>query len=191
MSVREQEEQESKKPDTQRHMSLHLDGQLTVQTKRRFLYVMPSNPEDLRVKFKIMTNCWLLAQTRQPGPHLYADFTRMTFVDFLDELLSERNFLMGETIGRTESFALIGLCAWVLSWGYDLKQSNIPAKEACRFKKLCGRCIATITIASRTSPIFSASRALRNQPTKTKQCSHYRKSGRFGKANPVSVASRS
>ena len=34
VSVREQEDQESKKPDAQRHMSLHLDGQLTIQTKR-------------------------------------------------------------------------------------------------------------------------------------------------------------
>ena len=41
VSVREQEEQEAKKPDMQRHMSLHLDGQLTIQSKRRFLYAMP------------------------------------------------------------------------------------------------------------------------------------------------------
>ena len=81
-------------------MSLHLDGQLTIQTKRRFSSTMPSNPDELRVKCKIMTNCWLLAQMRQPGRHLYADFTRMTFVDFLDELLSERNFLLDKTIGE-------------------------------------------------------------------------------------------
>ena len=90
VSVREQDDQESKKPDTQRHVSLHLDSQLTTQTKRCFLSTMPSNPEELRVKFKIMSNFWLLAQMRQPGTHLYADFTRMTFVDFLVELLSER-----------------------------------------------------------------------------------------------------
>ena len=88
---------ESKKK--QRHMCLHLDGQLTTQTKRRFLSSMPDNAEELRVKYKIMTHCWLLAQMRQPGRHLYSDFTRMTFIDFLDELLSERNFLVDKTIG--------------------------------------------------------------------------------------------
>ena len=94
VSVREQDEQEAKKPDVQRHVSLLLDGQLTIQTKRRFLSSMPSNPEELRVKFKIMTHCWLLAQMPQPGRHLYSEFTRKTYIDFLDELLSERNFLM-------------------------------------------------------------------------------------------------
>ena len=36
VSVREQDEQESKKPDVQRHVSLLLDGQLTIQTKGVF-----------------------------------------------------------------------------------------------------------------------------------------------------------
>ena len=83
VSVHEQEDQESKKPETQRHMSLHLDGQLTIQTKRRFTSSMPTNPEELRQKYKIMTHCWLLAQMRQPGRHLFSDFTRMTFNRFL------------------------------------------------------------------------------------------------------------
>ena len=96
ISAREQEDQESAKPEAQRHMSLHLDGQLTIQTKRRFLSSMPCNPEELRQKYKVMTHCWLLAQMRQPGRHLYSDLTRTTFIDFLDELLSERNFLHGQ-----------------------------------------------------------------------------------------------
>ena len=117
VSVREQEEQESKKPDTQRHMSLHLDGQLTIQTKCRFLSTMPSNPKEVRVKYKIMTNCWLLAQMRQPGRHLYADFTRMTFVDFLDELLTERNFPMDKTIGKNR----VVRPDWSLCMGFELE----------------------------------------------------------------------
>ena len=98
VSVREQDYQESKKLDTQ-------------LTKRRFLSTMHSNPEELRVKYNIMTNCWLLAQMRQPGRHLYADFICMTFVDFLDELLSERNFLMDKTTGDNRVVRRIGASA--------------------------------------------------------------------------------
>ena len=39
--LKEQDEQESRKAEPQRHMSLHLDGQLTIQTKRRFMSSMP------------------------------------------------------------------------------------------------------------------------------------------------------
>ena len=113
VSVREQEEQGSKKPDAQRHMSLHLDGQLTIQTKRRFLSSMPANPEELRVKYKIMTHCWLLAQMRQPGRHLYSDFTRKTLI----ELLSGRNFLVDKSIGDNK----VVRPDWSLCMGYELE----------------------------------------------------------------------
>ena len=90
------------KPEAQRHVSLHLDGQPTIQTERRFLSSMPANPEELRVKYKIMAHCWFLAQKRQPGRHLYSDFARMTFIDFLDELLSERSVLMDKNHRRQQ-----------------------------------------------------------------------------------------
>ena len=165
VSVREQEEQESRKPDSQRHMSLHLDGQLTIQTKRRYLSSMPANPEELRVKYKIMTHCCLLAQMRQPGRHLYADFTHMTFIDFLDELLSERNFLMDK---------VIGLWVWVTNWNSVARQSNTPENWVWRSKKLYGH-IATITTVWRTSPTFCTSPARLRLWTRTNRFSSSRK----------------
>ena len=61
---------------------------------------MPTDPESLRTKYRVMTNIWLLAQLRQPGRQLYADLTKDTFNDFLEELLStDTDFLdrKGET----------------------------------------------------------------------------------------------
>ena len=133
ISAREQEDQESAKPQAQRHMSLHLDGQLTIQTKRRFLTSMPSNPEELRQKYKVMTHCWPLAQMRQPGRHLYSDLTRMTFIDFLDELLSERNFLMDKTIGENR----VVRPDWSLCMGYELELR----REAIKYTRERGMAI--------------------------------------------------
>ena len=86
VSVAKQDEQESRKAEPQRHLSLHLDGQLTIQTKRRFMPSMPSNPEELRLKYKVLSSCWLLGQLRQPGRHLFSDLDGNTFADFLDVL---------------------------------------------------------------------------------------------------------
>ena len=133
VSVREQEEQESKKPDVQRHMTRHLDGQLTIQTKRRFLSSMPANPGESRVKYNIMTHCWLFAQILQPGRHLHSDFTRMTFIDFLDELLSGRNFLMDETIGDSR----VVRSDWSLCMRYELELR----REAIKYTRERGMAI--------------------------------------------------
>ena len=99
VSVAEQEEQESKKAEPQRHMSLHLDGQLSIQTKRRFVSASPATPEQLRLKYKVLAHCWLMGQMRQPGRHLFSDLDRNTFADFLDVLLSEKNFLLIKNVG--------------------------------------------------------------------------------------------
>ena len=55
---------------------------------------VPATIEDLRTKYKVMANMFLLAQMRQPSHHLYRGLEVNTFSDFLDELLSDRNFLM-------------------------------------------------------------------------------------------------
>ena len=124
VSVAEQDEQESKKAEPQRHMSLHLDGQLTIQTKRRFMSNMPSNPEELWLKYKVLSNCWLMGQLRQPGRHLFSDLDRNTFADFLDVLLSEKNFLLIKNIGTTR----IIRPDWSLCMGYEFELR----KEALR-----------------------------------------------------------
>ena len=41
-----------------------------------------------------MTNLWLLAQMREPGRRLYAHLDKDTFTDFVDELISDKNFLL-------------------------------------------------------------------------------------------------
>lgn len=124
VSVAEQDEQESRKAEPQRHMSLHLDGQLTIQTKKRFMSSTPSNPEELRLKYKVLSNCWLMGQLRQPGRHLFSDLDRNTFADFLDVLLSEKNFLLIKAIGTTRVIRP----DWSLCMGYEFELR----KEALR-----------------------------------------------------------
>ena len=45
-----------------------------------------------------MTNLWLLGQMPEPGRRLYADLDKDTFIDFADELISEKNFLLEKQI---------------------------------------------------------------------------------------------
>ena len=116
---------QNKSPKRENHsVSLHLDGQLTIQTKRRFMSNMPSNPEELRLKYKVLSNCWLMGQLRQPGRHLFSDLDRNTFADFLDVLLSEKNFLLIKNIGTTR----IIRPDWSLCMGYEFELR----KEALR-----------------------------------------------------------
>ena len=62
ISVEEEEEMERKKPEGPKHLSLTLDAQLTVATRRRCLSSMPRNTEELRAKCRVMSNMWLLAR---------------------------------------------------------------------------------------------------------------------------------
>ena len=72
ISLQEEEErQRAQKTEPSRQMGLHLDATLTIQTRRRYVSSAPTTTEDLRDKYTIMTNMWLLAQMRQPGRHLY------------------------------------------------------------------------------------------------------------------------
>ena len=45
---------------------------------------------------------WLLAQMRQPTRLLYADLKETTFTKFLDELLSEKKFLLEREIAGSK-----------------------------------------------------------------------------------------
>ena len=91
--AKEEEEQVNRKPEVSRHMGIHLDSTLTIQTRKRFIFSMPSCIGELRSKYRIMTNIWLLAQMRQPGRALYEILSQDTGNDLLDELLTEGNFL--------------------------------------------------------------------------------------------------
>ena len=96
---------------------MHLDSTLTIQTKRRYMSTMPTTTEGLRQKYRIMSNCWLLAQMRQPARHLFSDLTVLTFPAFCDELLSEKNFLLEKEIGGHKVIKP----EWDLCMGYELE----------------------------------------------------------------------
>ena len=48
-----------------------------------------------------MSNLWLLSKMRQPSRPIFTDFTETTFPKILDELLSEKNFLLDRNIAGT------------------------------------------------------------------------------------------
>ena len=55
---------------------------------------MPAQIEELRSKYKVIAYMFLLAKMRQPSRNLYRDVEVTAVSDFLDELLSDRNFFM-------------------------------------------------------------------------------------------------
>ena len=91
VSEEEAQEQRKAKPDPARQFGMHLDGKLTLQTSRRLSSVQP-NQEQLRAKYTVLQNMWLLAQLRQPGRSIFKDLTKSTFDDHLRILLNRRNF---------------------------------------------------------------------------------------------------
>ena len=75
-----------------RQYGMHLDGKLTLQTRRRFTSTEPADVEQLRSKYTVLENMWLLGQLRQPGRAMFKDLARGTFESFLKILLNKRNF---------------------------------------------------------------------------------------------------
>ena len=88
---------------------------------------MPTDPESLRTKHRVMTNLWLLAQLRQPGRQLHADLSKDTFNDFLEELLSTDNFLMKRQVeGETRAAPIWAHC---MEYEFQLRRE---AMKLCR-----------------------------------------------------------
>ena len=136
----------------------------------------PTSTEELRDKYVIMSNMWLLAQMRQPGRHLYADL--------LSELLSTRNFrfrarsvegvklvvpqwshcLEYEFQIRSNSSSLSGLTALNMNFKFGKRLSLLRAPEAYRFNPHCGPFTVTNTTGWSTG-----SRSLR-LPTLHRPC---------------------
>ena len=83
VSIAEEQTQRAVGPGPPTEFGLHLDSTLTVQTKRPYMSSMPSNTKALCTKYEVLTNRWLLAQSRQPGRKMYADFTERTYTKFL------------------------------------------------------------------------------------------------------------
>ena len=101
VNVLEERAQLAKTPHAAKHLGIHLDSSLSIQTRRRFKSVLPATTEALRMKFSVMSNLWLLSKMRQPSRPIFADFTETTFPKILDELLSEKNFLLDRNIAGT------------------------------------------------------------------------------------------
>ena len=98
LNVVEERAELAKTPNAVKHLGIHLDAILTIQTRRRFTSVLPATTEALRLKFSAMSNVWLLAKMRQPTRQIFADCTETTFSKILDELLSEKKISWTETL---------------------------------------------------------------------------------------------
>ena len=84
ISLPEEKLQKALKSEPSRQVGISLESTFTIQTRLRYVSVMPSTMEDLRTKYFVLTNMWC---------HFYLDLTRGTFGDFLDELVSHRVFV--------------------------------------------------------------------------------------------------
>ena len=92
VSEEEAQEQRRLKADPARQYGMHLDGKLTLQTRRKCTSVEPANQEQLRDKCTVLQNMWLMEQLRQTGRSIFKDLTKTTFDDHLRLLLNRRNF---------------------------------------------------------------------------------------------------
>ena len=128
LNVVEERAELAKTPNVAKHLGIHLDASLTIQTKRRFSSVLPATTEALRLKFSVMSNLWLLAKMRQPARQIFADFTETTFPKILNELLSEKNFLLDRNIAGTRMV--------VPKWEHCLEYEYQVRRQAI---KLCVR----------------------------------------------------
>ena len=127
ISQAEAEEQDRKKPDPQRQYGMHLNATLTIQTRRRYSSTLPKNLEELRQKYDVLSNCWLLGQQRQPGRALYSDVDSNTYPRILKELLGKKNFALKKEL---EGQPLVAP-PWshCLSYEYELRRE---AYKRCR-----------------------------------------------------------
>ena len=127
ISMAEAEEQERQKPDPPKQFGIHLDSKLTLQTRRRYTGTAPKNTEELRAKYKVMSNMWLLAQLRQPGRSLLSDLQRTTFSRILKQLLGKEDFgLKKELQGKFLAAPCWELC---MSYEFELRRE---AYKQCR-----------------------------------------------------------
>ena len=96
----------------------------------------PKNFEELRAKYEVMGNMWLLAQLRQPGRSVFTDLEPSTFQKFLTQLLSKQDFnLQKEIQGQ-----FLSSPSWAHCLSYELelrreaykqcKESSIGIKAA-------------------------------------------------------------
>ena len=59
ISFAEAEKQDTQRADPPRQHDIHLNAQLTLQTRKKYTGVAPKNIEELRAKYEVMGNMWL------------------------------------------------------------------------------------------------------------------------------------
>ena len=87
--------------------------------------------EQLRAKYTVLQNMWLLAQLRQPGRSIFRDLTRRTFDDHLRLLLNRRNFNFRKEVDGP----LLSQPCWshCLSYEHELRKE---AYKLCRLHSI-------------------------------------------------------
>ena len=128
ISQAEAEEQDRKKPDPPRQYGMHLNATLTIQTRRRYSSTLPKNLEELRQKYDVLSNCWLLGQQRQPGRALYSDVDSSTFPAHPERTFWERRISHSRRNSR-DSPLVAPPWTHCLSYEYELRRE---AYKRCR-----------------------------------------------------------
>ena len=160
VSLYDMEHQERNKPEQERQYGLTLDSKPTITTKKRVVSAEPANEKELREKYAILTNLWLLGQMKQPGRNIYHDFERTTFLDFLEKLLDKQSFNLHKEVN-----------------GSSLLVPNVLERKVTDLQReVRGR--------SRSPLRRAGNKALTGAPNKKKQNSRRRSNKYSGKALP-------
>ena len=129
-SEKEAQEQRKLKADPARQCGMHLDGTLTLQTRRKFTSSEPSNQEQLRAEHTVLQNMWLLAQLRQPGRSLYKDLTRS------DVLGSLETPAQPERISTTARRLMVSSC--------HSRVGRTVSRKSTRSEKMRTSCVVSV-----------------------------------------------
>ena len=145
ISLEEEEAQERSKPEHPKQLHLTLEANLTLQTRRRFISQMPKSVEQLRTKYQVLSNMWLLAKLRQPGRALYRDLDERTWPLLLEELLNRKNFAFQRQLENSE--VMVGP-----DWNHCLEYEYQIRKEALRRTEEDGMAIGAALWATYNCP---------------------------------------
>ena len=86
VSLFEEDRQKAQKPEPSRQLGLNIDATLTIQTRRQYVSTLSTGNEELRGKYRVMSNMWFLAQFRQPGRAPYSNLNKETWAEFIEKL---------------------------------------------------------------------------------------------------------
>ena len=111
----EEEKHANSKAELSRELGVHFGSSLAIERRWRYISSMPNSMDDLRTNFSVMSNMWLLAHLRQPGPPL-SDLFETTFVKFLDTSGGVMLVVPQQSLRLSFSVARI---SWCISWLVD------------------------------------------------------------------------